>query len=258
MSILKSVPNLISYLHEFFQNVSQSIAIFFELFSFGEFVYSEIADSGPHLSANARRAGPAWLPRVAPTSQLKAAVGTARRASRQLARPRRARPTAAPLSVPPPSRRAARVPIAACAPPSPRPSPRPRPDRLADRAAVPTGALPVDVAPSSVVPTPVSRCSSAASRAPAPCRRRLTEQRRRALRRCAPCAALADWAGPRALRRPRPSRAAPRVSVGRARGPRQRHARGPCPRGRGHAPRTVHLGRARFRPSSTRLNFIIF
>jgi hypothetical protein len=32
---MKSVPNLISYLHDFFQNFSQSLAICFELFSFG-------------------------------------------------------------------------------------------------------------------------------------------------------------------------------------------------------------------------------
>jgi hypothetical protein len=62
---MKSVPNLISYLHEFFQNFSQSLAICFELFSFGEFVYSEIADSGPHLSGAARHAVAAWLPRAA-------------------------------------------------------------------------------------------------------------------------------------------------------------------------------------------------
>jgi hypothetical protein len=53
---VKSVPNFISYLHEFLQNFSQSLAICFELFSFREFVYSKIADSGPHLSAAARRA----------------------------------------------------------------------------------------------------------------------------------------------------------------------------------------------------------
>jgi hypothetical protein len=44
VSIGKSVPNLISYLHEFFLNFSQSLAIYFELFSFGEIVYLEIAD----------------------------------------------------------------------------------------------------------------------------------------------------------------------------------------------------------------------
>jgi hypothetical protein len=44
MSIGKSVPNLISYLHEFFQNFSQSPAICFELISFGVIFNSEIAD----------------------------------------------------------------------------------------------------------------------------------------------------------------------------------------------------------------------
>jgi hypothetical protein len=41
---MKSVPNLISYLHEFFQNFSQSLAICFELFSFGVIFNSEITD----------------------------------------------------------------------------------------------------------------------------------------------------------------------------------------------------------------------
>jgi hypothetical protein len=41
---MKSVPNLISYDHEFFQNFSQSLAICFELFSFGVIFDSEIAN----------------------------------------------------------------------------------------------------------------------------------------------------------------------------------------------------------------------
>jgi hypothetical protein len=41
---MKSVPNLISYLHEFFQNFSQSPAIYFELISFGVIFNSEITD----------------------------------------------------------------------------------------------------------------------------------------------------------------------------------------------------------------------
>jgi hypothetical protein len=41
---MKSVPNLISYLHEFSQNFSQSLAICFELFSFGVNFNSEITD----------------------------------------------------------------------------------------------------------------------------------------------------------------------------------------------------------------------
>jgi hypothetical protein len=56
---------------------------------------SEIADSGPRLSAVVRRTGPTqqrtaavWPPCAVPTQRLKAAVGTVRRASRQ----RRSRP----------------------------------------------------------------------------------------------------------------------------------------------------------------------
>jgi hypothetical protein len=41
---MKSLPNLISYLHEFFQNFSQSLAICFKLFSFGVIFNSEITD----------------------------------------------------------------------------------------------------------------------------------------------------------------------------------------------------------------------
>jgi hypothetical protein len=98
----------------FFQNFSQSLAICFELFYFREFVYSEIADSGPHLSA------------AALTPWFKATVGTVRRASQQLPRLARAVPDSrlAPLA---PDRRlacAARLPTA----------------RLT-RAAVPTAAV---------------------------------------------------------------------------------------------------------------------
>jgi hypothetical protein len=44
VSIIKSVPNLISYLHEFFQNCSQFLAIYFELYSSGVIFNSENAD----------------------------------------------------------------------------------------------------------------------------------------------------------------------------------------------------------------------
>jgi hypothetical protein len=44
LSIGKSVPNLISYLHEIFQNFPQSPAIYFELISFGVNFNLEIAD----------------------------------------------------------------------------------------------------------------------------------------------------------------------------------------------------------------------
>jgi hypothetical protein len=41
---MKSVPNLISYLHEFFWNFSQFLAIYFELFSSGGIFNSENTD----------------------------------------------------------------------------------------------------------------------------------------------------------------------------------------------------------------------
>jgi hypothetical protein len=41
---MKSVPNLISYLHEFVQHFSQFLAICFELFSFRVIFNSEITD----------------------------------------------------------------------------------------------------------------------------------------------------------------------------------------------------------------------
>jgi hypothetical protein len=60
---MKSVPNLIFYLHEFFQNFSQSLAICFELFSFGVIFNLEIADErAPPVRRRAPR--PARLPIV--------------------------------------------------------------------------------------------------------------------------------------------------------------------------------------------------
>jgi hypothetical protein len=56
VSIGKSVPNLISYLHEFSKNFSQSLSICFELFSFGKIVYSEITDErAPPIRRHASR-----------------------------------------------------------------------------------------------------------------------------------------------------------------------------------------------------------
>jgi hypothetical protein len=72
-SIGKSVPNLISYLHEVFQNFSQSPAIWFELISFGLIFNSEIADKrvplisrrAPHRArAEARRCRVAAMRRI--------------------------------------------------------------------------------------------------------------------------------------------------------------------------------------------------
>jgi hypothetical protein len=54
---MKSVPNLISYHHEFFQNFSQFLAICFEIFSFGEIFNSEIADE---RDPPVRRRAPRW------------------------------------------------------------------------------------------------------------------------------------------------------------------------------------------------------
>jgi hypothetical protein len=79
VSIGKNVPNLISYLHEVVHNFSQSPDIYFELIFFRVNFNSEITDErAPPVR---RRAG---LRGSAPMPQLKAAVGTVRRASRQL------------------------------------------------------------------------------------------------------------------------------------------------------------------------------
>jgi hypothetical protein len=60
---VKSVPNLISYLHNFFWNFSQFLAIYFELFSSGGNFNTKIADMrGPSVS---RR-----FPRRCPDSRL--------------------------------------------------------------------------------------------------------------------------------------------------------------------------------------------
>jgi hypothetical protein len=144
---MKSVPNLIFYLHESFWIFSHFLAICFELFYFGMIFNSEIIDSGPHLSDAACRNGPArqravaaWQPHgSASRARLKAALRTARRASRQH------RPRARPDSAPPHARRchpdrlmrAAVAPTASRVPPSPRP-PLHHPDR---------SRSPVDAAP---------------------------------------------------------------------------------------------------------------
>jgi hypothetical protein len=50
---MKSVPNLISYLHEFYWNFSQFIAIYFELLSSGvNFYFKKSLTRGTHLSAS--------------------------------------------------------------------------------------------------------------------------------------------------------------------------------------------------------------
>jgi hypothetical protein len=97
---MKSVPNLISYLHDFFSNFSQFLAIYFELFSYESKFNSEIADmSGPHVSRRFPRraclsdAVVVWLP---------CALAAPRhsRTLRALSGPRASVPTAPPLSEP--------------------------------------------------------------------------------------------------------------------------------------------------------------
>jgi hypothetical protein len=79
---MKSVPNLIFYLHEFFWIFSQFLAIYFELFSSGViFKFENLSRVGP--TCQTPRAVAAWLPRAVPLARLKLAVETARRASRQ-------------------------------------------------------------------------------------------------------------------------------------------------------------------------------
>jgi hypothetical protein len=145
------------------------------------------------------------MPCAALTARLKAAVGTARRASRQLPRPA--------LRAMPDRRPALRAAV-------PTASPTCRVPTVASPTVPPSRPL-IDAAPPSAVPVPVSRCSSAACRAPAPCRHQLVEQRHRA-----PCSARRarragrGRAGPPALRtravQAAPAEAVGRVAVGRA------------------------------------------
>jgi hypothetical protein len=238
--------------------------------------------SGPHLSDAARRAGPtrqrvvaAWSPRTTPMPWLKAAVETARRASRQLASP---------------------------APPTPR-------QRLAAPARLPTVPyLPTVRAPLSEDATP--HCPSVSEPSPLPGRLRRREHDHGEHRPSSSLTVLRLWsveltlpslltvAGPPpatvaplhwrdaavetdffssastrssgelAFRPPCPSSSltvANRAGRGRPSERRPRpHGRGPCTRcvrgpsrRRGREPRaTVHLGRAWFRPRGTQIDFL--
>jgi hypothetical protein len=139
MSIGKSVSNLISHLHEFFQNFSQSPSICFELISFGVIFNSEIADKRVSRRAPRRARVAAHRCRVSAMrhtdSVALSAVGTARRASRPrpalrarpLRRPSLAAPAHSPtasLHVPPPQQPPSRPPLS-----EPRRSDRSRPRR---------------------------------------------------------------------------------------------------------------------------------
>jgi hypothetical protein len=100
---MKSVPNLISYIHNFFWNFSQFLAIYFGRFLSRIILIQKTLTNGSHLSDAARYTGPAWqravavwLPCAVPLQRVKSAVGTARRL------PDSAVPTAPPaLSAPP-------------------------------------------------------------------------------------------------------------------------------------------------------------
>jgi hypothetical protein len=165
---MKSVPNLISYLHEFFQNISQPLAICFELFSFGVIFNSEIADE---RAPPVRRRVPHRARAVARRCRMAAMRRAIARGLKPLSGQRAARPDS-----PPRARRRrpdnALAPLITSRPPH---AHRCRPDRLADRAVARTAA------PAAL---PLARRCRAAppflavSHAPAPCRRRLTEQRR--------------------------------------------------------------------------------
>jgi hypothetical protein len=105
---MKSVPNLISYLHEFFQNFSQSPAIYFELISFGVIFNSEITDE---RAPPVRRRAPCRRRGLKPLSGLCAARPDSsprpRRCRLNSALALAARPTASPRS-PRPRRRPVR------------------------------------------------------------------------------------------------------------------------------------------------------
>jgi hypothetical protein len=83
---MKTIPNSISYLHNFFWNFSQFLAIYFERFSSGVILIRKTLTSGSHMSDAAIRTRPtwqravkAWLPHAAPRPCIKCTIGTTRR-----------------------------------------------------------------------------------------------------------------------------------------------------------------------------------
>jgi hypothetical protein len=201
--------------------------------------------SGSRLSAVTRRTGPprqraaaACSPRAAPTARVKALSGQRRVLIARTPRPRAPRIAPAPPTAASP-----------CAP---------RPDRLARAAdsrlasaAAPIGRVraPAVRVVTSLLPPPraPARRPSHHAAVSAPVSRHLpavSVRRRRAVRRPVEAELGQRRArGPRALR---PAEVVDRVAVG-------------CVALRTRAaPRTVYLGRARIRPSCTRLNFINF
>jgi hypothetical protein len=206
---MKNVPNLISYLHEFFWNFSQFLAIFFELFSSGVIYLNSKFDwrVGPACQWQCRAAlNRDWLPRAALSGHTRGSLNTL---------PTVPRPPAAQQ---PRVRRLDSLTTRR----SPR-SPRHRPDRAA-------------------IPTAVVR--SRRRSAPSPCRLTARPSRRAAVP--APVSRPISSAVSRALVGCRRWAAYSAAAVCVARGPRQRREHGSRPCGRGPRAHAVQLGRARF------------
>jgi hypothetical protein len=121
---MKSVSNLIFYLHKFFGIFSRFLVICFELFSFRMNFNSEIADEwAPPVRHRAPR-------RARAVARLKAAVGIEHHASRQpLPRARPDSPALVPADSAPPRAR------------------RRRPDGLTDRAVILTASPTAPLSP---------------------------------------------------------------------------------------------------------------
>jgi hypothetical protein len=149
MSIGTSVPNLISYLHEFFQNFYQSPTIYFELISFGVIFNPEIADKrAPLVSRRALRRASRPLARLPTASRRRPESRLASAAAAPTGRVRAPAVRAVPSPLPPP-RAPARRPshhVTVSAPVSRRlPAVSVRPRRaVARRRAAPPRALPAE------------------------------------------------------------------------------------------------------------------
>jgi hypothetical protein len=157
---MKSVQNLIFYLHKIFWIFSQFLAICFELFSFGMIFNSEIADE---RAPPVRRRAPRRARAAARRCHVAAMRRAVARGLKPLSGQRAARPDS-PASRPPPDRPTA----PACSPRHSCCGPKPcRPNRR-------PGRLTAHSSPSR---------RAAVSRTPVSCRCRLTEQR---CRRVAP------------------------------------------------------------------------
>jgi hypothetical protein len=206
VSIKKSVPNLIFYLHDFFRNFSQFLAIFFELFSSRVIYLNSKFDSrvGPACQWQCRAAPSRdWLPRAALSGRARGGLNVVPIAPRPPPRqPRAARPHASPLAPPPRQ----------C---SPLASPLALPSRPPWSEAVVAWyvVVPPRRSPVAAVPVPVSRPVPR----PSPVRRWAPPFGRRAVSppcsaAAAHCADRSSWAARAAPADAKPGR--PRVAVG--------------------------------------------